>query len=139
MLFATSSAGTLYAFNTAGEAQPVFVNGATSVSTGPHPTEVRGLAFSTLDENLFERTPGARQIIGATPMDVRLGIAPQVGVPIVVDKQQFAGARLATKAPAAFTSAKATSTAHRAVTISRAAPRFGRQQRIQPQGLLRRR
>ena len=82
--------GTLYAFDTAGEAQPVFVNGATSVSTGNHGgREIRGLAFSTLDENLFEQTPTARQIIGATPMDVRLGIAAQVGQLITVDKQQF--------------------------------------------------
>jgi len=85
MLFATDSAGTLYAFNTAGELQPVFVNGATSVSTGTHATEIRGLAFSTLDENLFQYTPGGNQYLNTAsgtlpvvrqypdPMDFRVG------------------------------------------------------------------
>ncbi|MCU0980318.1 MAG: hypothetical protein MUF25_14280, partial [Pirellulaceae bacterium] len=90
MLFATDSAGTLYAFNTAGVAQPVFANGATSVSTGNHNNrEVRGLAFSTLDHNLFERTPTTSELIPATAMDVRLGRATRVGQLITVDKQQF--------------------------------------------------
>jgi len=75
MLFATDSAGTVYAFNTAGEAQPVFVDGATSVSTGAHATEIRGLAFSTLDENLFGVTPFyPRERIYPDEMDFRLGL-----------------------------------------------------------------
>ena len=75
MLFATDSAGTVYAFNTAGEAQPVFVDGATSLSTGTHATEIRGLAFSTLDENLFDVTPFyPLQRIYPDEMDFRLGL-----------------------------------------------------------------
>ena len=141
MLFATDSGGTLYAFDTAGEAQPVFVNGATSVSTGNHGgREIRGLAFSTLDENLFEQTPTARQIIGATPMDVRLGIAPQVGQLITVDKQQFT--------PGHEHYQFGTSSIHFGQGNVNGNPRsydfpggarLDRQQRIQPQGLLGRR
>ena len=57
MLFATDSAGRIYAFNTQGVLQPIFVNGQTSISTGVHNREVRGLAFSTLDWNLFHTSP----------------------------------------------------------------------------------
>jgi len=79
MLFATDIDGNIYAFDTNGEAQPVFVDGQKSVSTGWHPNEVRGIAFSTLDENLFHVTPfnpdpfpGWFQ--AADPMDQRLGL-----------------------------------------------------------------
>jgi hypothetical protein len=54
LLFATDTNGRLYAFNTAGVLQPIFVNGATSVATGL--TEVNGLAFSQLDRNLWNLT-----------------------------------------------------------------------------------
>lgn len=54
MLFATDVDGRIYAFNTAGELQPIFVNGATSVASGL--TDVNGLAFSELDRNLFTQT-----------------------------------------------------------------------------------
>lgn len=53
-LFATDINGRLYAFNTAGELQPIFVNGATSVDTGM--TNVNGLAFAELDRNLWHVT-----------------------------------------------------------------------------------
>ena len=88
MLFATDAAGTVYAFDTAGELQPVFVDGQTSISTGSHPTEVRGIEFSTLDYNLFHVTPSLPYITGATAMDVRLGLAGQVGDAIVVNERQ---------------------------------------------------
>lgn len=51
MLFATDTAGRVYAINAAGARQPVFDNGATSIATGI--ANARGLAFSTLDYNLF--------------------------------------------------------------------------------------
>ena len=53
MLFATALDGTLYAFNTAGELQPIFLDGATSIATGQN---LNGLAFSTLDYNLWHVT-----------------------------------------------------------------------------------
>ena len=54
MLFGISDTGTLYAFNTAGELQPVFVNDSSSAETGLF--GVNGLAFSTLDRNLWTVT-----------------------------------------------------------------------------------
>lgn len=52
--FAADSAGNLYAFNTSGAPQPVFFNNATHVALGA--THVTGLAFSTLDYNLWHVT-----------------------------------------------------------------------------------
>lgn len=49
MLFAMDRSGELYAFNTLGELQPVFVNGQTSINTGVG--AITGMAFSTLEEN----------------------------------------------------------------------------------------
>ena len=54
LLFATDTAGNLYALNTDGVLQPVFAGNALSVSTGE--TNVVGLAFSTLDYNLWHVT-----------------------------------------------------------------------------------
>ena len=54
VLFGISDDGVLYALNTAGELQPVFVNEQTSVSTGLF--AVTGLAFSTLERNLWTVT-----------------------------------------------------------------------------------
>ncbi|MCA9207877.1 MAG: hypothetical protein KDA55_05955, partial [Planctomycetales bacterium] len=51
MLFATDSSGRLYAFNTAGTPQSVFVDGQSVIDTGRDSAE--GLAFSTLDVNLW--------------------------------------------------------------------------------------
>ncbi|HJT30507.1 MAG TPA: DUF4214 domain-containing protein [Pirellulales bacterium] len=53
-LFATDAQGKLYALNTSGALLPVFAGGATSVSLGT--TNVIGLAFSTLDYNLWHVT-----------------------------------------------------------------------------------
>ncbi|HPM79830.1 MAG TPA: GEVED domain-containing protein, partial [Candidatus Anammoximicrobium sp.] len=89
MLFATDAAGTLYAFDTNGETQPVFVNGATSVSTGLHPSEVRGLAFSTLDENLFHRTGSLPASSYADAMDERIVAGVLEGQTIQVDERQL--------------------------------------------------
>lgn len=59
MLFATTlgtpiNPSRLYAFDTSGRLQPVFLNGATSVATGL--ANVNGLAFSELDRNLWHVT-----------------------------------------------------------------------------------
>ncbi|MBC8355867.1 MAG: choice-of-anchor L domain-containing protein [Planctomycetes bacterium] len=53
-LFGITDGGELYAFNTRGELQPIFVNDQTSVDTGLF--AVNGLAFSNLDRNLWEVT-----------------------------------------------------------------------------------
>ncbi len=53
-LFATDATGNLYAFDASGNLQPVFLNGVTHISTGI--TNAQGLAFSTLDYNLWHVT-----------------------------------------------------------------------------------
>ncbi len=50
LLFGVTFAGDVYAFDTLGRLQPVFVGGATSINIGPNTT---GIDFSTLDYNLF--------------------------------------------------------------------------------------
>jgi hypothetical protein len=66
LLFGTASNGRMYAFNTAGELQPIFEGGATSiqlrtrepnVSSNQTLTGVTGVAFSNLDRNLWHVTP----------------------------------------------------------------------------------
>ena len=54
ILFGIDAQGNIHAFNTAGVPQRVFANGATSVSTGVF--GATGLAFSTLDFNLWHAT-----------------------------------------------------------------------------------
>jgi hypothetical protein len=54
LLFATDSSGNIWAFDTLGNLQPIFLNGATHVSTGVFGST--GLAFSTLDYNLWHTT-----------------------------------------------------------------------------------
>jgi len=49
LLFAIDTDGRLYAFNTSGQLQPIFLDGATSAATGL--ANVHGLAFSSLDRN----------------------------------------------------------------------------------------
>jgi hypothetical protein len=51
LLFASTQSGNVFAFNTSGVLQPVFALGATSINTGR--IGLNGLAFSTLDYNLF--------------------------------------------------------------------------------------
>ncbi|HUY92990.1 MAG TPA: choice-of-anchor L domain-containing protein [Pirellulales bacterium] len=53
-LFATDASGKLWSFDTAGILQKVFANGAASISLGA--TNLVGLAFSTLDYNLWHVT-----------------------------------------------------------------------------------
>src|SRR6185312_10234891 len=53
-LFGADSQGNLWAFNTSGVLQPIFSNGQSHVSLGT--TNVTGLAFSTLDYNLWHVT-----------------------------------------------------------------------------------
>jgi VCBS repeat-containing protein len=86
MLFATDTSGSIYAFDTSGVLQPIFADGDTSVSTGL--TNVVGLAFSTLDENLFHETADYPHYESANSMDVRLGLAAREGDPIWVDERQ---------------------------------------------------
>ncbi|MDA1052306.1 MAG: DVUA0089 family protein [Planctomycetota bacterium] len=52
LLFGITRDGEMYAFNTRGELQPIFVNDQTSVDTDL--SNVNGLAFSTLDRNLWQ-------------------------------------------------------------------------------------
>ncbi|MFO0869761.1 MAG: GEVED domain-containing protein [Pirellulales bacterium] len=96
-LFATDRDGRLYAFNTQGVLQPIFVDGQTSVDLGVQNIPgydgsalggVQGIAFSTLDRNLWGITPNLPVPSAATPMDVRLGVAPTVGAGITVDSRQ---------------------------------------------------
>lgn len=54
VLFGIDAQGNIHAFNTSGVPQGVFANGATSVSTGVF--GATGLAFSTLDFNLWHTT-----------------------------------------------------------------------------------
>ncbi len=54
MLFGITSTGDIYAFNLAGELQPIFAGGRTSISTGI--SGAQGLDFSTLDYNLWHVT-----------------------------------------------------------------------------------
>ncbi|MCP4859205.1 MAG: hypothetical protein GY903_32460, partial [Fuerstiella sp.] len=54
VLFTIDTGGELFAFDTTGVPQPIFVDAQTSVSTGT--TAVNGLAFSTLDRNLWGLT-----------------------------------------------------------------------------------
>lgn len=53
-LFGITSTGEMFAFDTAGNLEPLFADGRTSVSTGI--TNVRGFAFGTLDYNLWHVT-----------------------------------------------------------------------------------
>lgn len=53
-LFAIDGAGNLYAFNTSGALAPVFAGGQSIVATGL--SNVEGLAFSSLDYNLWHTT-----------------------------------------------------------------------------------
>lgn len=53
-LFATDDTGRIHALDTSGNPAPVFLNGATSVATGI--SSLQGLAFSTLDYNLWHYT-----------------------------------------------------------------------------------
>jgi hypothetical protein len=54
LLFGTTFNGDIFAFNTRGELQNVFVNGQSRISTGV--SGLNGLAFSNLDYNLFHQT-----------------------------------------------------------------------------------
>ncbi len=54
MLFGITNTGDIYAFNLAGELQPIFAGGSSSISTGIFGAQ--GLDFSTLDYNLWHVT-----------------------------------------------------------------------------------
>lgn len=100
LLFGTTAAGRLYAFDTLGRLQPVFAGGATSVAVG---AGIRGVEFSTLDFNLWHVTErrgadlghgigvpfndtseiparvegGASFYFGAEPLDSRFDLNPE--------------------------------------------------------------
>ena len=54
ILFGTTASGEIYAFNTAGELQPVFFGGRTSISTGI--SGMVGLDFASVNSNLWHVT-----------------------------------------------------------------------------------
>ncbi|MEC7567014.1 MAG: NF038122 family metalloprotease, partial [Planctomycetota bacterium] len=56
MLFGIDAGGRIHAFDTAGELQPVFVDGTTSIATGIGNAD--GLDFSTIEENPWSLTAG---------------------------------------------------------------------------------
>jgi hypothetical protein len=62
MLFGIDVNGRIYAFDTEGSLQPIFADGATSVSTGLF--GVQGLAFSNLDTNLWHSTLAQNTVPG---------------------------------------------------------------------------
>ena len=64
MLFGITGSGDLYAFDTSGILQPIFNNGATSVSTGL--SGATGLAFSNLDVKPLARDDRPRSGTPAT-------------------------------------------------------------------------
>jgi hypothetical protein len=74
MLFGLDTSGNLHAFDTFGRLQPVFANGATSISTGIF--NANGLALSTLDFNLWHqsgnRAGDAGHGLPDTPNDSRI-------------------------------------------------------------------
>ncbi len=61
-LFAMDTFGNLMAFNTAGVAQPVFFDGQSTIATGVPGSN--GLAFSTLDRNLWATTTNRGDDLG---------------------------------------------------------------------------
>ncbi len=69
MLFGIDINGRVYAFDTNGVLQPVFLNGQTFIDTGI--TNAHGLAFSTLEDNLFHETPNAPTPGPNAPVDGR--------------------------------------------------------------------
>ncbi len=85
LLFATAANGRIYCLNTLGELQPVFAGGATSVATGIF--GLNGLAFSTLDYNLWHVT-GQR---GADAGHGRIGTSDGVVAPQTVNGQPAGG------------------------------------------------
>jgi hypothetical protein len=56
MFIATAADGRMYALNTLGQLQPIFVDGATSVFTGGPGGGAHGIAFSPIDYNLWHVT-----------------------------------------------------------------------------------
>jgi hypothetical protein len=97
LLFGMDRNGRLYAFNTQGVLQPIFVDGQTSVDTGIRGVDgfdgsgnggIQGIAFSTLNRNLWNITPTQPVDSAATAMDVRVGAAANVGDVILVDSRQ---------------------------------------------------
>ena len=79
MLFATTSDGKLYALDATGTFQPVFLNGQTSIQLGGITNPIMtttGLAFSTLDYNLWHVTESRDADVGhgvdISPDDTRV-------------------------------------------------------------------
>jgi hypothetical protein len=76
ILFGLDEGGNIHAFDTEGRLVPVFANGATSISTGL--TSLNGLAFSTLNRNLWHVTGNRGNDPGhgfqATPNNSRINV-----------------------------------------------------------------
>lgn len=90
-LFAVTETGVLYAINPDGTLAPIFLNGATSAAVPLNTSgAVTGLDFSTLEQNLWHVVPTIPFNTSATPMDVFVGTATQVGQTITVNEQQGA-------------------------------------------------
>ena len=75
MLFAIDTEGRMYAFDTTGALQPVFVDGQTIVETGL--SQVDGLAFSNLDYNLWHITESRSADPGHGGQQVLTAVARQ--------------------------------------------------------------
>ncbi len=75
VLFGISRTGRLYAFNTLGELQSIFVDGRTSIQTGAT-SDVTGIAFSNLDKNLWHVSANRRDDAGH-------------GIPVPVDDSRI--------------------------------------------------
>ncbi|MCA9188858.1 MAG: pre-peptidase C-terminal domain-containing protein [Planctomycetales bacterium] len=84
MLFGIDRAGDLWAFDTAGFLQPVFMGGETSISTGL--AGVEGIAFSTLDRNLWYET-----IPGDDTLEREEDLGHGVDVPFTGSREQAVG------------------------------------------------
>ncbi|MCA9062386.1 MAG: hypothetical protein KDA96_04990 [Planctomycetaceae bacterium] len=68
-LFGISANGEIFAFDSTGTLKPVFVDGQTSVNTGLN--SINGLAFSTLDRNLWGLTTNLRNNDAGHGIDAR--------------------------------------------------------------------
>lgn len=71
--FATTTSGDVYAFDANGLPQPVFANGATSISTGVG--GANGLLFSPADENLWHISDSKAEDIGHGKVDPLTGVS----------------------------------------------------------------
>jgi hypothetical protein len=84
ILFAMTTTGNLMAFDTAGVLQPVFFNGQSTISTGVSGGST-GLAFSTLDRNLWATTNNSQNSRGT---DLGHGVETRFDDSVLATRQQ---------------------------------------------------